>query len=88
MLPFCCLFFVDITISNYEIHQCNLNKHQRIPKRKSKIDNPEELATQDEDKHNTICVGHNYANCACLQLKNSPFNMQFVEINVNILHKA
>ena len=40
-----------------------LNKRQRISKGKSKIDNPEKLATygtQDEEKQNTICVGHHY----------------------------
>ena len=46
----------------------NINKHQRIPMRQSKMDNPEKPAAQgpqDEDKqsnkHNTICVGHHYA---------------------------
>ena len=32
-------------------------------KGKSKKDNPDKLATlgtQDEEKHNTICVGHHY----------------------------
>ena len=36
---------------------------RRIPKGQSIMDNPEELATQgtqDEGKHNTICVGHHY----------------------------
>jgi hypothetical protein len=31
---------------------------------KSKMDNPEKLATQvtqDEEKHNTACAGHHYA---------------------------
>ena len=35
----------------------------RIPKGQSKKDNSEKLATQDtqdEEKHNTICVGHHY----------------------------
>ena len=41
------------------------NKSQRIPKRNSKIDNSEKLATQgkqDEGKQNknTICVEHHY----------------------------
>jgi hypothetical protein len=26
----------------------------------SKMDNPEKLTTYDEEKHNTICVGHHY----------------------------
>ena len=45
-----------------------LNKRQRISKGKSKIDNPEKLATygtQDDEKakqkRNTICAGHHYA---------------------------
>ena len=25
-----------------------------------KQDNPEKMGTQDEEKHNTICVGHHY----------------------------
>ena len=36
-----------------------LNKRQRIPKRQSKMVNPEKLATQgtrDEEKHNTIIM--------------------------------
>jgi hypothetical protein len=43
------------------------NKRQRVPKRQSKIDNLEKLAThgtQDEEKtkqkHNTICVVYHY----------------------------
>ena len=39
------------------------NKRQRIPKVQSKMDDPNKLATQgtqDEDKYNTICVGHHY----------------------------
>ena len=43
----------------------NLNKRQSfIPKWQSKMDNPEKLAIQatpDEDKQNTLCVGHHYA---------------------------
>ena len=41
---------------------CFVNKHQKL-KGQSKKDNPELLATQgtqDEEKHNTICVGHHY----------------------------
>ena len=41
-----------------------LNKRERISKGQSKNDNPEKLVTQDtqdEEKHNTICVGHHYA---------------------------
>jgi len=45
-----------------------VNKRERKPKGQSRMDNPEKLAifgTQDEDKqskkHNTTCVGHNYA---------------------------
>lgn len=40
------------------------NKSQRIPKRQSKMDNAVKLATQsmhDEEKHNTIGVGHHYS---------------------------
>ena len=40
-----------------------VNKRERIPKRQSNIDNSEKLATygtQDEEKHNTVCVGHRY----------------------------
>ena len=40
-----------------------LNKRQRIPNGQSKKDNPEKLATQgtqDEEKHNTMCVRHHY----------------------------
>ena len=38
-----------------------MNKRQRIPKDQSRMDNPETLATlgtQDEEKDNTIGVGH------------------------------
>ena len=38
-------------------------KRQRIPKGQSKMDNLEKLAIQgkqDEEKHNTVCVGHQY----------------------------
>ena len=41
-----------------------MNKRQRIPKGQSRMDNPETLATlgtQDEEKDNTIGVGHPYA---------------------------
>ena len=40
-----------------------LNKRQRILKGQSKMDNPEKLVAQgthNEEKHNTICVGHYY----------------------------
>ena len=50
------------------LHFEHTNTHQRKPKRLSQMDNPEKLATQvtqDEEKtkqkHNTICVGHHYA---------------------------
>ena len=39
------------------------NKRQRIPKGNKKMDSPEKLktqGTQDEEKHNTIRVGHHY----------------------------
>ena len=39
----------------------SLNKHQRIPKGQSIMDNPEKLATQgtqDDVKHNTLYAGH------------------------------
>ena len=41
----------------------SFNKRQRIPEGQTKMDNLEKLATQctqDEEKHNTICVGHHY----------------------------
>ena len=47
--------------------QWNINKRQRMSKEQSKMDNPNKLATleaQDEEKqnkNNTICVGHHYA---------------------------
>ena len=48
----------------YEIMFCPiLNKRQRIEKSQSKMDNLEKLATQgsqDEHKHDTICIGHHY----------------------------
>ena len=40
------------------------NKHWGIQKGQSKMDNLEKLATQGtqyEEKHNTTCVGHHYA---------------------------
>ena len=48
----------------YLEHYNAVNKHQRIPKRQPRMKNPEKLATcgtQEEEKHNTICVGHHYA---------------------------
>ena len=51
-------------IANLEITpKLMSNKRQRIPKVQSKMDDPNKLATQgtqDEEKHNTICVGHHY----------------------------
>ena len=48
----------------FKLNGRSLNKHQRIPKGQSKIDNPEKLATLDtkqKQKHNTIFVGDHYA---------------------------
>ena len=59
-----------------------VNKRQRIPKRQSKTDNPEKLAaqsTQDEEKQNTIYVGHHdYAQT----------NTNNVKKTVTLLHTA
>ena len=38
-------------------------KRQRIPKGQYKIDPPEKpvtQGTQDEERHNTVCIGHHY----------------------------
>ncbi len=40
-----------------------MDKHQRIPKGQSKMNNPEKLATQgtqNKEKHKTISVGNHY----------------------------
>ena len=44
-------------------HTCHVIKTLENTEGQSKMDNPGKLATQgaqDEDKHNTICVGHHY----------------------------
>ena len=44
-------------------HTCHVIKTLENTEGQSKMDNPGKLATQgaqDEDKHNTLCVGHHY----------------------------
>ena len=54
---FCLVFIKEIHFFN---NYC-LDKRYRTPTMQSQMDNPEKKATQNEEKQNTICIGHLYA---------------------------